>query len=201
MEGLKAVLARGHKGGRKPKLTEDDKKVARAMLAAGDISVAEIAKRVGVSRVTFYDCFPQARKRQACRKRQANVDPSAAPLALSHRLAANQPARAVRAGKGVLRALRQTRMVRSSVTWETGGGGMPGCRSGVTVAAGKFARKNSFRLKPVTSHQLRTKVVLATAHLDNTLQTMRWAILMLFVSAAMLFMSDLSTCGVGGCHS
>lgn len=63
MEGLKAALARGRKGGRKPKLTEDDKKVARAMLAAGDISVAEIAKRMGVSRVTFYDYFPQARKR------------------------------------------------------------------------------------------------------------------------------------------
>jgi DNA invertase Pin-like site-specific DNA recombinase len=61
MEGLKAALARGRKGGRKPKLTEDDKKAARAMLAAGDISVAEIAKRLGVSRPTFYEYFPQAR--------------------------------------------------------------------------------------------------------------------------------------------
>lgn len=61
MEGLKAALARGRKGGRKPKLNEDDKKAARAMLAAGDISVAEIARRLGISRVTFYDYFPQAR--------------------------------------------------------------------------------------------------------------------------------------------
>ena len=61
MEGLKAALARGRKGGRRPKLTEDDKKAARAMLAAGDISIAEIARRLGISRVTFYDYFPQAR--------------------------------------------------------------------------------------------------------------------------------------------
>ncbi|TIS98342.1 MAG: recombinase family protein [Mesorhizobium sp.] len=63
MEGLKAALARGRKGGRKPKLTEDDKRVAKAMLAAGDISVADIARRLGVSRVTFYQYFPQARTR------------------------------------------------------------------------------------------------------------------------------------------
>ncbi|TRL35470.1 recombinase family protein [Rhizobium straminoryzae] len=61
MEGLKAALARGRKGGRPSKLTEEDKRAARAMLAAGDISVAEIARRLGVSRVTFYDHFPQAR--------------------------------------------------------------------------------------------------------------------------------------------
>lgn len=63
MEGLKAALARGRKGGRPRKLTEDDKKAARAMLAAGDITVAEIARRLGISRVTFYDYFPQARAR------------------------------------------------------------------------------------------------------------------------------------------
>ncbi|TIW61814.1 MAG: recombinase family protein [Mesorhizobium sp.] len=63
MEGLKAALARGRKGGRKPKLTEDDMRAAKAMLAAGDISVADIARRLGVSRVTFYQYFPQARTR------------------------------------------------------------------------------------------------------------------------------------------
>lgn len=63
MEGLKAALARGRKGGRKPKLTEDDMRAAKAMLAAGDISVADIARRLGVSRVTFYQYFPQARAR------------------------------------------------------------------------------------------------------------------------------------------
>lgn len=63
MEGLKAALARGRKGGRPSKLSEEDKRAARAMLAAGDISVAEIARRLGVSRVTFYEHFPQARAR------------------------------------------------------------------------------------------------------------------------------------------
>jgi DNA invertase Pin-like site-specific DNA recombinase len=69
MEGLKAALARGRKGGRPPKLTEADQTAAAAMLAAGNISVAEIAKRMGVSRYTFYQYFPQARaKAQAARK-------------------------------------------------------------------------------------------------------------------------------------
>ena len=70
MEGLKAALARGRKGGRRPKLTEDDKKAARAMLAAGDISIAEIARRLGISRVTFYDYFPQARAKAQQRSGQ-----------------------------------------------------------------------------------------------------------------------------------
>lgn len=61
MEGLKAALARGRKGGRRPKLSEDDKTAAKAMLAAGDISISEIAKRLGISRASFYDYFPQAR--------------------------------------------------------------------------------------------------------------------------------------------
>ena len=61
MEGLKAALARGRKGGRPSKLSEDDKEAARAMLAAGTISVADIANRLGVSRQTFYSHFPQAR--------------------------------------------------------------------------------------------------------------------------------------------
>jgi DNA invertase Pin-like site-specific DNA recombinase len=68
MEGLKAALARGRKGGRKPKLAEDDKKAARAMLAAGDIAVAEIARRLGISRVSFYDYFPQARMKAKAAK-------------------------------------------------------------------------------------------------------------------------------------
>lgn len=68
MEGLKAALARGRKGGRRPKLSEDDKKAARALLAVGDISVAEIAKRLGISRASFYDYFPQARLNAAQHK-------------------------------------------------------------------------------------------------------------------------------------
>ncbi|WP_336490147.1 helix-turn-helix domain-containing protein, partial [Methylobacterium nigriterrae] len=33
----------------------------RALLAAGTISVAEIARRLGISRYTFYSYFPRAR--------------------------------------------------------------------------------------------------------------------------------------------
>jgi len=61
MEGLKAALARGRKGGRPPKLSEADIEAASALLSAGTISVAAIAKRMGVSRNTFYQYFPQAR--------------------------------------------------------------------------------------------------------------------------------------------
>lgn len=61
MEGLKAALARGRKGGRRPKLSEDDIAAGRAMLAAGTISVADIAKRLGIGRTSFYAYFPQAR--------------------------------------------------------------------------------------------------------------------------------------------
>jgi DNA invertase Pin-like site-specific DNA recombinase len=64
MEGLKAPLARGRKGGRRKKLGEADIEAARAMLKAGTIPVAEIAKRMGVARTTFYSYFPAARSRQ-----------------------------------------------------------------------------------------------------------------------------------------
>lgn len=63
LAGLKAALARGRKGGRPRKLSDQDLAAARAMLAAGDIPVAAIAKRLGVSRKTFYLYFPQARAR------------------------------------------------------------------------------------------------------------------------------------------
>jgi len=63
MEGLKAALARGRKGGRPKKLTEADIEAARALLQSGTISIAAIAKRLGVSRDTFYSYFPQARAR------------------------------------------------------------------------------------------------------------------------------------------
>lgn len=63
MEGLKAALARGRKGGRPRKVSDADLEAGKAMLAAGTISVAEIAKRLGISRKTFYEYFPQARAR------------------------------------------------------------------------------------------------------------------------------------------
>ena len=61
MEGLKAAVARGRKGGRPKKLSEADREAARALLRAGTIPVAEIAKRLGISRQTFYQYFPAAR--------------------------------------------------------------------------------------------------------------------------------------------
>ncbi len=61
MEGLKAALARGRKGGRRRKLSEEDLAVARAMLKDPTIPVAQVAKRLGVSRTTFYAYFPAAR--------------------------------------------------------------------------------------------------------------------------------------------
>ncbi|CAO4136940.1 recombinase family protein [Methylorubrum extorquens] len=63
--GLKAALARGRKGGRPRKLTDGDLAAGRAMLAAGDIPVAAIAKRLGIGRRTFYEYFPQARAQPA----------------------------------------------------------------------------------------------------------------------------------------
>lgn len=68
MEGLKAALARGRKGGRPRKLSDADQEAGRAMLAAGTISVAEIARRLGIHRDTFYTYFPQARARSQAAK-------------------------------------------------------------------------------------------------------------------------------------
>src|SRR3954466_6144366 len=62
IEGLKAALARGRKGGRRRKLNEGDQAVARAMLKDPTIAVADVAKRLGVSRTTFYAYFPAARR-------------------------------------------------------------------------------------------------------------------------------------------
>lgn len=65
LAGLKAAVARGRKGGRPRKITEADLEAGRALLAAGTIPVAEIAKRLGVSRKTFYLYFPRARSQAA----------------------------------------------------------------------------------------------------------------------------------------
>lgn len=52
--GLQAARARGRKGGRPPKLDEQQKKEIRALLRDPDITVNEVAKRYGVSRATLY---------------------------------------------------------------------------------------------------------------------------------------------------
>ena len=63
LAGLKSALARGRKGGRPRKLNSEDLVVAKALLAEGSMAVAEIAKRLSVSRTTLYVYFPAARTR------------------------------------------------------------------------------------------------------------------------------------------
>jgi DNA invertase Pin-like site-specific DNA recombinase len=59
--GLVAARRAGHKGGRPPKITEHDLNVARTLLANRDITVADIAGRLGVSPATLYRYLPAAR--------------------------------------------------------------------------------------------------------------------------------------------
>lgn len=59
--GLEAARARGRKGGRPPKLTKDDLRDAKALLRDPEISVAEAAKRLGVSPATLYRHLPGGR--------------------------------------------------------------------------------------------------------------------------------------------
>ena len=59
--GLAAARRVGRTGGRPPKLMEDDLEAARAMLANPDITVAEVAERLGVSPATLYRYLPAAR--------------------------------------------------------------------------------------------------------------------------------------------
>lgn len=61
MAGLKAALARGRKGGRPRKLSEEDLAVGRAMLAVATIPVSKVAERLGVSRQSLYRYLPAAR--------------------------------------------------------------------------------------------------------------------------------------------
>jgi DNA invertase Pin-like site-specific DNA recombinase len=59
--GLEAAKRAGRTGGRPPKMTEDDLGVARTLLANSDMTVAEIACRLGVSPATLYRYMPAAR--------------------------------------------------------------------------------------------------------------------------------------------
>lgn len=52
-EGLKAARARGRKGGRKPALSSDQIKKAKAMLLDPEMTKSEVSKFFGVSRVTL----------------------------------------------------------------------------------------------------------------------------------------------------
>jgi DNA invertase Pin-like site-specific DNA recombinase len=59
--GLRAARRAGRTGGRPAKLTEADLDVAATLLANPDITVAEVAERVGVSPATLYRYLPAAR--------------------------------------------------------------------------------------------------------------------------------------------
>ncbi len=59
--GLEAARKRGKVGGRPRALSDGDLKAARALLASDDMSVEEVARRVGVSPATLYRYFPGGR--------------------------------------------------------------------------------------------------------------------------------------------
>lgn len=61
ISGLARARARGKVGGRPKAMEGDDLLVARALLAEGNISVTDVAKRVGVSPATLYRYFPGGR--------------------------------------------------------------------------------------------------------------------------------------------
>ena len=61
--GLKAALARGRKGGRRPKVKPDDIRAALALLQDPQISVRGAAKRLGISVSTLYRHAPGLRAR------------------------------------------------------------------------------------------------------------------------------------------
>jgi len=59
--GLAAAKRMGRTGGRPAKLLNDDLDIARTLLANPDITVAEVADRLGVSPATLYRYLPAAR--------------------------------------------------------------------------------------------------------------------------------------------
>lgn len=65
LAGLDAARASGKKLGPKPKISEKDLSAAKAMLAGGELTVAEVAERLGVSRPTLYRHLPKARSEHA----------------------------------------------------------------------------------------------------------------------------------------
>jgi DNA invertase Pin-like site-specific DNA recombinase len=61
LAGLQAARARGRLGGRPPALVAKDLAAARALLQDPEITVLEVAKRLGVAASTLYRHLPRAR--------------------------------------------------------------------------------------------------------------------------------------------
>ena len=60
--GLDAARSRGRKGGRPRSLSDKDLKQARALLSDPEITVEDVARRLGVSPSTLYRYLPAARQ-------------------------------------------------------------------------------------------------------------------------------------------
>lgn len=59
--GLRAAAARGRRGGRPPALDEAKLRAAKAMLASGTLTAAEVARQVGCAPSTLYRHLPGGR--------------------------------------------------------------------------------------------------------------------------------------------
>ncbi len=60
--GLKAARARGHRGGRPPKLKAKDVRLAQTMLDASTFTMDEIAERLGCAKATVYRALARERE-------------------------------------------------------------------------------------------------------------------------------------------
>ena len=69
--GLAAARARGRRGGRPPKMTPDKVQAARALYAARQLTLDEIAKTLGVGRTTLYRHLDRHLDRPAAGKGRA----------------------------------------------------------------------------------------------------------------------------------
>lgn len=59
--GLQAAAARGRRGGRPPALNDAKVRAAKAMMASGNMTTAEIAQQLGVAPSTLYRHLPGGR--------------------------------------------------------------------------------------------------------------------------------------------
>lgn len=65
MAGLESARLAGRVGGRPRAMSEKDIVAAKALMTSGDISMKEIATRLGVSPATLYRAFPGGREAEA----------------------------------------------------------------------------------------------------------------------------------------